>query len=174
MTILFAVAVLVSGIITFVVQNSISDSAIRKQTESRASEIGGETAAANAGHEYPVMQKAPSGPLELVKDKHGFVIGGMPGMKYKEYELQMTPGTKLFLYTDGVPEATDENGEMFGVGRMIAALNEDPDAAPEHVLQNVRRAVDGFVKDTEQFDDLTMLCLEYKGKPSEQTADYHK
>jgi len=86
----------------------------------------------------------------------------------------MTPGTKLFLYTDGVPEATDENGEMFGVGRMIAALNEGPDAAPEHVLQNVRRAVDGFVKDAEQFDDLTMLCLEYKGKPSEQTADHHK
>ena len=134
----------------------------------------GRLTAANAGHEYPVMQKAPGGPLELVKDKHGFVIGGMPGMKYKEYELQMEPGTKLFLYTDGVPEATDENGEMFGVERMIAALNEEPDVAPEHVLQNVRRAVDGFVKDAEQFDDLTMLCLEYKGKPSEQTADHHK
>ncbi|MBP5207214.1 MAG: SpoIIE family protein phosphatase [Clostridia bacterium] len=128
----------------------------------------GKLTAANAGHEYPVMQKAPGGPLELVKDKHGFVIGGMPGMKYKEYELQMMPGTKLFLYTDGVPEATDENGEMFGVERMIAALNEEPDAAPVRVLQNVRRAVDGFVKDAEQFDDLTMLCLSYRGQMTEQ------
>jgi sigma-B regulation protein RsbU (phosphoserine phosphatase) len=51
---------------------------------------------------------------------------------------------------------------MFGTERMLAALNEDPEAAPEQILKNVRRAVDGFVKDAEQFDDLTMLCLEYK------------
>ena len=127
----------------------------------------GKLTAANAGHEFPALQKTPGGLLELVKDKHGFVIGGMPGMKYKEYELQMTPGTKLFLYTDGVPEATDDDGNMFGTERMLAALNEEPDAAPVRVLQNVRRAVDGFVKDAEQFDDLTMLCLEYKGKQTE-------
>ncbi len=134
----------------------------------------GKLTAANAGHEFPALQKTPGGLLELVKDKHGFVIGGMPGMKYKEYELQMTPGTKLFLYTDGVPEATDDDGNMFGTERMLAALNEEPDAAPVRVLQNVRRAVDGFVKDAEKFDDLTMLCLEYKGKPSEQTVNHRQ
>ena len=125
----------------------------------------GRLTAANAGHEYPVIQKTPGGPFELLKDKHGFVVGGMPGMKYKEYELQIVPGTRLFLYTDGVPEAADAENNMFGCDRMLAALNEDVDAAPRQVLENVRASVDGFVKDAEQFDDLTMLCLEYKGAP---------
>ncbi|MBR6916738.1 MAG: PP2C family protein-serine/threonine phosphatase [Clostridia bacterium] len=122
----------------------------------------GRLVAANAGHEYPVL-KTPCGPFELLKDKHGFVIGGMQGLKYKEYELTLEPGSKLFLYTDGVPEATDVNSVMFGAERMIAALNADCSASVEQTLKNVRRAVDGFVKDAEQFDDLTMLCLEYRG-----------
>ena len=125
----------------------------------------GTIVAANAGHEYPVLMPS-NGRFELVKDKHGFVIGGMEGMKYKEYELQMTPGSKLFLYTDGVPEATDTQHEMFGTKRMIDALNETPDASPEVILNNVRKAVDAFVKGAEQFDDLTMLCVEYKGDPA--------
>ncbi|MBQ3265459.1 MAG: SpoIIE family protein phosphatase [Ruminococcus sp.] len=122
----------------------------------------GKLTAANAGHEYPVMRKA-NGQFELVKDKHGFVIGGMDGLRYKEYELQMEPGSKLFLYTDGVPEATDANQELFGTERMLEALNKDASATPEEILKQVRCAVDGFVNEAEQFDDLTMLCLEYKG-----------
>ena len=122
----------------------------------------GKITAANAGHEYPVLMQA-GGQFELVKDKHGFVIGGMDGMRYKEYELTLTPGSRLFLYTDGVPEATNAQREMFGTDRMLDALNEAPDAAPEMILKNVRKAVDGFVKAAEQFDDLTMLCVEYKG-----------
>ena len=122
----------------------------------------GKLTAANAGHEYPALRKA-DGSFELLKDKHGFVIGGMEGVKYKEYELQMTPGSKLFLYTDGVPEATDSQNELFGTKRMLDALNEDVAASPEKILKRVRAAVDEFVKDAEQFDDLTMLCLEYRG-----------
>ena len=122
----------------------------------------GKITAANAGHEYPALMPS-GGQFELIKDKHGFVIGGMEGMRYKEYELLLTPGAKLFLYTDGVPEATDANKELFGTDRMLAALNEDTAAKPEDVLKQVRGAVDGFVKDAEQFDDLTMLCLEYRG-----------
>ncbi|MBQ3865571.1 MAG: SpoIIE family protein phosphatase [Clostridia bacterium] len=122
----------------------------------------GRLTAANAGHEYPVLKQA-GGQFELVKDKHGFVIGGMGGAKYREYELQLTPGSKLFLYTDGVPEATNAENELFGVERMLAALNENADAAPEGLLKGVRRAVDGFVKEAEQFDDLTMLSIEYRG-----------
>jgi serine phosphatase RsbU (regulator of sigma subunit) len=124
----------------------------------------GKLTAANAGHKYPALQSAPGAPFELLRDKHGFVVGGMPDMKYEEYELRLEPGTKLFLYTDGVTEATAADGEMFGAERMLAALNASPEAAPEQLLKNVRRAVDGFVKDAEQFDDLTMLCLEYRGK----------
>ena len=123
----------------------------------------GKLTAANAGHEYPVLKK-PDGGFELLRDRHGFVIGGMDGVKYREYELTMAPGAKLFLYTDGVPEATSAAQELFGTERMLAALNEAPDAAPEEILHSVRRAVDAFVKEAEQFDDLTMLCLEYKGK----------
>ena len=125
----------------------------------------GKITAANAGHEYPVLMQA-GGQFELLKDKHGFVIGGMEGMRYKEYELTLTPGSRLFLYTDGVPEATNAKNELFGTDRMLEALNEAPDAAPEMILKNVRKAVDGFVKDAEQFDDLTMLCVEYKGAHS--------
>ncbi|MBP0969702.1 MAG: SpoIIE family protein phosphatase [Oscillospiraceae bacterium] len=127
----------------------------------------GKITAANAGHEYPVLQKTPNGKFELIKDKHGFVIGGMPETEYTEYELQMEPGTKIFLYTDGVPEATDEGNNLFGVERMLKALNEATDQTPIEVLQTVRASVDSFVNDAEQFDDLTMLCVEYKGKGSD-------
>lgn len=123
----------------------------------------GKLIAANAGHEYPVLMQQDC-EFTLFKDRHGFVIGGMDGMRYKEYELALTPGAKLFVYTDGVPEATDANEEMFGINRMLEALNADVDAAPEQILKNVRKAVDEFVKDAEQFDDLTMLCMEYRGK----------
>ncbi len=122
----------------------------------------GRLTAANAGHEYPVLLQQ-GGKFELIKDKHGFVIGGIAGMKYKEYELQLKPGAKLFLYTDGVPEATNASEELFGKDRMLEALNENPQASPEEMLKNVRRSVDGFVREAEQFDDLTMLGLEYKG-----------
>ena len=122
----------------------------------------GKLTAANAGHEYPVV-KHPGGKFELLKDKHGFVLGGMEGMKYQEYKLQLEPGSKLFLYTDGIPEATDENDQLFGTDRMLQALNDAADLPPQDVLKTVRAQVDGFVKDAEQFDDLTMLCVEYKG-----------
>ena len=122
----------------------------------------GKITAANAGHEYPALYRK-NGAFELFKDRHGFVIGGMPGTKYKEYEIQLRPGDKLFLYTDGVPEATNAAEELFGTARMLDALNEKPEAGAEAILSQVRRAVDAFVGDAEQFDDLTMLCLEYKG-----------
>ena len=122
----------------------------------------GKLTAANAGHEYPAL-KRPGEDFALLKEKHGFVLGGMEGMRYKEYQLMLEPGTKLFLYTDGVPEATDGDGVLFGAERMLSVLNEAGDAAPEEILKRVRGAVDGFVKDAEQFDDLTMLCVEYRG-----------
>ena len=126
----------------------------------------GKITAANAGHEYPVIMQA-GGAFELVKDKHGFVIGGMEGIRYKEYELTLTPGSKLFLYTDGVPEATDGDNTMFGTDRMLLALNEEASAPPHTILNHMRQAVDRFVREAEQFDDLTMLCLEYRGGTGE-------
>ena len=125
----------------------------------------GKLTAANAGHEYPILKK-PEGKYELIKDRHGFVLGGMEDMEYTDYELQLEPGAKLFVYTDGLPEAEDADNKMFGMERVIEALNEQPDASPEQTLTYMYQAVNAFVQDTEQFDDLTMLCLEYKGPAS--------
>lgn len=122
----------------------------------------GKLIASNAGHEYPAVMHV-GGNFELFKDKHGIVVGGMEGVRYTDYEIQLSPGDKIFVYTDGVPEATDGDNNMFGVDRMLSALNLELDAGPEKVLGNVRIAVDAFVKDAQQFDDLTMLCLQYKG-----------
>lgn len=117
----------------------------------------GQLTAANAGHEYPVVRTGDA--FELYKDKHGFVIGGMEGMSYKEYELALKKGDTLFLYTDGVPEATNAENELFGTDRMLTALNKAPDALPENLLNNVQKAVDEFVGEAPQFDDLTMLAV---------------
>ena len=84
-------------------------------------------------------------------------------MLYREYKIELHPGDKLFLYTDGVPEATDSNNELFGANRMLEALNAKTRVMPKEVLGNVRESVTVFVGSAEQFDDLTMLCLEYRG-----------
>ena len=123
----------------------------------------GRMTCANAGHEFPAFRPA-DGQFALYKDKHGFVVGGMPGMNYKEYELQLHPGDTLFLYTDGLPEATNQELEAFGIDRMIQALNHSPDLSPQSLIVSMRLAVEGFVRGAEQFDDLTMLCIQYHGK----------
>ena len=122
----------------------------------------GRVTAANAGHEYPAVCRAGKR-FELFKNKHGFVIGGMEGTQYREYEISLRHGDKLFLYTDGVPEATNGSHELFGTERMLSALNRHADGSPQDILKRVRECVDDFVGGAEQFDDLTMLCLEYKG-----------
>ena len=129
----------------------------------------GKLTASNAGHEYPAIKTGDK--FELLKDKHGLVIGGMAGIQYKEYELPLKPGDKLFLYTDGVAEATRGGHELFGTKRMLEALNRDPDASPYELLGNVRHAVDGFVGKDEQFDDLTMMCFEYIGENAEEVPE---
>ena len=118
--------------------------------------------ASNAGHEYPIL-KEPGGKFELLKDRHSFVIGGMEGLKYHSYEMRIAPGSTLFLYTDGLPEATDAKKNMFGTDRILKVLNKKPNQSPEQILHTMIGAVNNFVKDAEQFDDLTMLCLYYKG-----------
>ena len=130
----------------------------------------GTITAANAGHEYPAVYRASSGRFELFRDLHGFVLGGLEDMHYRDYTLRLQPGDKLFVYTDGVPEATTAGGELFGNARMLAALNENAASSPEETLAQLRRAVDAFAGEAEQFDDLTMLCVEYRG-PEAGPAD---
>ncbi len=119
----------------------------------------GKLTCANAGHEYPVLKRM-GGDYELVKDKHGFVLAGMEGSHYKEYELQMEPGDRLFLYTDGVAEATDAHNELYGTGRMLDALNRNKAVNCENLLHCMKEEIDTFVGEAPQFDDITMLSLE--------------
>ncbi|MBR5338077.1 MAG: SpoIIE family protein phosphatase [Lachnospiraceae bacterium] len=118
--------------------------------------------ASNAGHEYPIL-KEPEGDFEIIKDKHGFVVGAKKNMKYTDYEITMRPGSKLFVYTDGVPEATDAAEKLFGMERTLDALNAVKEGSVEEILAGVDAHVRSFVGDAEQFDDLTMLCIEYRG-----------
>ena len=116
----------------------------------------------NAGHEYPII-KQPGGAFEIFKDKHGLVVGAMDIAKYREYDLSLKPGSKLFVYTDGLAEAIGEEKEQFGLDRVVDVLNRNPDGSPQELLDTVTNEVDVFVHGAEQFDDLTMLCLEYCG-----------
>ena len=117
----------------------------------------------NAGHEYPAVCGSDK-IFRIYRDKHGLVIGAMEKAKYRDYELTFLPGDKIFVYTDGVPEANNPLGELYGLERLEAALNRMPDESPEKILSGIRADVDLFVNGAKQFDDLTMLCLEYKGK----------
>lgn len=123
----------------------------------------GHMVCANAGHEYPAIRRV-GGQYELLHDKHGFVLAGMEGSRYREYEITLQKGDSLFVYTDGVPEATNAENELFGTDRMLEALNQNPDAASEEVIREVQKAMEVFVKQAPQFDDITMLSMIYKGK----------
>ena len=122
----------------------------------------GKGMAANAGHEHPALRRA-NDPYELVVYRHSPPVASIEGIPFREHEFELRKGDALFVYTDGVAEATDANDELFGTDRMLEALNAHPDATPEEVVGNVKEGIDRFVRDAEQFDDITMLCLEYKG-----------
>ena len=132
----------------------------------------GKLISACAGHEYPVFYRKNKG-FKLEHDPHGVALGSMAGMKYRNVEWPLAPGDMLYLYTDGVPEANNEKSELFGEKRMMAALEKSMESVKENgdtvkidlelFLQTMRLQIDDFVGDTPQFDDLTMMCLEYRG-----------
>ncbi|MBR0145897.1 MAG: PP2C family protein-serine/threonine phosphatase [Eubacterium sp.] len=131
----------------------------------------GKITAASAGHEYPIIRDSDEG-FRLIKDKHGFVLGGMDISRYKEYEIQLNPGTILYVYTDGAAEATNGENELFGTDRMLDALNGSPGLTPEELCHAMTASIDAFVGDAPQFDDLTMLCVRYNGQePVSETAE---
>ena len=128
----------------------------------------GHVIAANGGHEYPMLRKA-NGNFELFREKHGMVLGALKRKTYTEYAFDLEPGGALFVYTDGAPEATDAREKMFGTNRMLDTLNRHPDTEPETLLQTMKAAIDQFVGDAPQFDDLTMLCVKYLPHKEETT-----
>ncbi len=117
----------------------------------------------NAGHNPPLLKRA-GGQFEWLKSRPGFVLAGMEGVRYRENTLQLEPGDRLYLYTDGVTEATNSHEELFGDERLQNALNEYMDLPVEQFLPKIKECIDAFVGDADQFDDITMLALDYQSK----------
>lgn len=122
----------------------------------------GKGLAANAGHEHPALRRGYDGQFELSVYSHSIVVGVIENTKYEEHEFELKPGDAIFVYTDGVPEAINNADQLFGLDRMIAALNEPADS-PEACTGNVKRAIEDFVQEADQFDDITMMIFEYFG-----------
>ena len=122
--------------------------------------------AVNAGHEHPVIRRK-DGKYELVIYRHSPAVATIEGLRFREHEFRLNPGDSLFVYTDGVPEATNTENELFGNERMLDAINEVIDRPPEERLKHIKEAIDAFVGDAPQFDDITMLCLDYHGTEKE-------
>ena len=122
----------------------------------------GKGIAANAGHEHPALRRAGGG-YELQVYRHSVPVGTIKDIPFRQHAFQLNPGDSFFVYTDGVPEATNEQKALFGTQRMLAALNEDADALPEQILENVTQSINSFVDGAEQFDDITMLSFRYLG-----------
>ena len=123
----------------------------------------GKIQCANAGHEYPVLMRA-GGDYELLKDKHGLALAAMDGISMKEYEIDLDPGDRLFVYTDGVPEAINEKVEAYGTERLCEKLNALKNVSQQQTLESVLRDIRNFAGAAEQFDDTTMLGITYNGE----------
>ena len=122
----------------------------------------GKGVAANAGHEHPVIRRA-NGSYELVIYRHSLAVGVVEGVPFNEHEFELHPGDRIFIYTDGVPEATSEQDELFGEERMVESLNSHMEDSLQELLPDLKKDIDNFVGNAPQFDDITMLGFDYYG-----------
>ena len=122
----------------------------------------GKGVAVNAGHEHPVLRRSGE-KYELILYRHSLALAALDGVQFRQHEFQLCPGDSIFVYTDGVTEATSSEKELFGTDRMLEALNKAPDAEPEEILATVMGEINRFMDGEDQFDDITMLCLKYNG-----------
>ena len=118
---------------------------------------------ANAGHNPPLIRRG-NGDFEYLRVRPGLVLAGMEGIKYRKNEVQLEPGDVIYLYTDGVTEATNAKNELYGEDRLQAILNANKDADTDTICKAVQEDVNLFVGDAPQFDDITMVCLKYNGE----------
>ena len=121
----------------------------------------GEAIAVNAGHEKPAIRRK-NGEYELISGKHGLPLAAMEGTKYRDVEYKLNPGDSIFVYTDGVTEATNSGNELYGEKRLVEALNQDAAANPRDTIDTVNASIREFVADAPQFDDITMLSFHMK------------
>ena len=116
---------------------------------------------ANAGHNPPLLKRA-DGSFEYLKTRAGFVLAGMEGVRYRIGELTLNPGDRLFLYTDGVPEATNIDNKLYGEDRLLTFMNQNASMEATNLLPALKANIDEFVGEAPQFDDITMLMFDYK------------
>ncbi len=126
----------------------------------------GEVEFTNAGHNPPVVMHK-DGSCEFLKNRHGFILAGMENIKYRKDTLKLQNGDKIYLYTDGITEAVNVSSELYGEERLLKILNNNITASAEEICALVKTDVDNFAGDAAQFDDITMLCFEYKGLPED-------
>lgn len=117
----------------------------------------------NAGHNPPLIKRA-GGNFEYLRERTGFVLAGMDGIKYRQNTFDLHPGDRVFLYTDGVTESTNEHEELYGEERLQHFLNNHETGNTEEILDALRKDLRDFSNEAPQFDDITMLLLDYKGK----------
>ncbi len=118
---------------------------------------------ANAGHNPPLI-RGREGEFARLPIQAGFILAGLPGVTYQTESLQLGPDDLLFLYTDGITEATNADNELYEENRLLARLNATADQiSAAELCAQVREDVNAFVGDAPQFDDMTMLALRYRG-----------
>ena len=118
---------------------------------------------ANAGHNPPLLKRA-DGSFEILKTRAGFVLAGMEGVRYRINEITLNKGDRLFLYTDGVPEATNVDNKLYGEDRLLAFMNQNASMQATKLLPALKANIDEFVGEAPQFDDITMLMFDYEPK----------
>ena len=116
----------------------------------------------NAGHNPPLIKRA-DGSFEYLKVRSGLVMAAMDGVRYRSYELQLQPGDRIYLYTDGVTEAANAQNELYGESRLRDVLNRNADKPTAEICKIVKADIDAFVGEADQSDDITMLCIAYNG-----------
>ena len=118
---------------------------------------------ANAGHNPPLLKRA-DGSFEYLKTRAGFVLAGMEDVRYRAGEITLNEGDRLFLYTDGVPEATNIDNKLYGEDRLLDFINKNASMEAIKLLPQLKANIDKFVGEAPQFDDITMLMFDYKPK----------
>lgn len=124
---------------------------------------------ANAGHNPPAIKHC-DGSYEYLRSRPNLVLAGMENINYREQQVQLQPGDEIYLYTDGVTEAHDMNKQLFGEKRLIESLNRTAGMSVEKICAAVRKDVNEFVGEAEQFDDITMLCIRINGINSKSSS----
>lgn len=128
---------------------------------------------ASAGHNPPAVRHE-DGSVEFIPSKSGLVIAAMENVQYRQQVYDLKPGDTLFLYTDGVTEATNSKDELFGDARLLETLAKGKDLETADICKFVKKEIDSFVQDAPQFDDITMLGVKYIGNDEPVWERYEK